>query len=201
MLIYAKGFLLSLGLIVAIGAQNAFVIRQGLKREHRFLVALISAVLDALLILLGVIGMGAVVLANPDLLFSIKIVGSIYLIGFGAFSIRSAFKNRALKVKALEGKQSSVHKIILLCLSFSLLNPHCYLDTVVMLGSVSTVFYGAEKIFFSAGAMTASFVWFFGVVYAASFLQPLFSSPKAWTVLDGLIGLMMFGIAISLLIS
>lgn len=189
------GFLTGLSLIVAIGAQNAFVLRQGLTRSNVFLVVLICAVSDALLIALGVLGLGAVIQSLPVLLEIIRWFGVLYLIWFGISSLRRAFKPDALNTSG--NSINSAKKAVLTTLSLTFLNPHVYLDTVIFIGGLAHQF-GTETPLFAFGAIAASFVWFFCLGFGAKKLSPLMAKPIFWKVLDTVIALIMFSIAISL---
>ena len=189
------GFLTGLSLIVAIGAQNAFVLRQGLARSNVFLVVLICSVSDALLIALGVLGLGSAIESLPVLLEVVRWFGVGYLIWFGISSLRRAFKAKSLS--ASSNSAASIKQAVLTTLSLTFLNPHVYLDTVIFVGGLSHQF-GDQAFVFAVGAMTASFVWFFSLGFGASKLSPLMSKPVFWKILDIFIALVMFTIAISL---
>jgi L-lysine exporter family protein LysE/ArgO len=189
------GFLTGLSLIVAIGAQNAFVLRQGLARSNVFLVVLICSVSDALLIALGVLGLGTAIESLPVLLEVVRWFGVGYLIWFGISSLRRAFKAESLS--ASSNSAASIKQAVLTTLSLTFLNPHVYLDTVIFVGGLSHQF-GDQAFVFAVGAMTASFVWFFSLGFGASRLSPLMSKPVFWKILDIFIALVMFSIAISL---
>ncbi|NDD25417.1 MAG: amino acid transporter [Actinobacteria bacterium] len=189
------GFLTGLSLIVAIGAQNAFVLRQGLARSNVFLVVLICSVSDALLIALGVLGLGTAIESLPVLLEVVRWFGVCYLIWFGISSLRRAFKAESLS--ASSNSAASIKQAVLTTLSLTFLNPHVYLDTVIFVGGLSHQF-GDQAFVFAVGAMTASFVWFFSLGFGASRLSPLMSKPVFWKILDIFIALVMFTIAISL---
>lgn len=191
------GLLTGFSLIVAIGAQNAFVLRQGLTRSHVFLVVTICALSDALLIALGVLGLGAVIQSLPLLLEIIRWFGVLYLVWFGITSLRKALKTEVLT--ASEKSVSTAKKAVLTTLSLTFLNPHVYLDTVIFIGGLSHQF-GEQTVLFAAGAITASFIWFYSLGFGAKKLSPLMAKPIFWRVLDTLIALIMFGIAISLAI-
>lgn len=193
-----SGFTLGLGLIIAIGAQNAFVLRQGLKREHVFIVCLVCALSDALLIAAGVAGFGFIVSRFPWLIEAMRYGGAAFLILYGVRSAIAAFRSAETLVAAAESA-GSLRTAVLTCLAFTWLNPHVYLDTVVLLGSISTQF-GAEKPLFALGAMTGSFAFFFALGYGAQLLRPLFASVMAWRLLDGATALVMFAIAGRLLL-
>lgn len=191
------GFLLGLSLIVAIGAQNAFILRQGLRREHMLPLVLTCAISDAILIALGVAGF-ATVLSRLDWLEPVmRFGGAAFLIVYALRSIYSAWTG-GNSLGAGETTATSLHAALLTCIAFTWLNPHVYLDTVVLLGSISTRYAGHETAF-ALGAMTASFVFFFSLGYGARLLAPLFARPLAWRILDGIIALVMASIAINLL--
>lgn len=190
------GFSLSFTLILAIGSQNAFVLRQGLKKEHIFIVCLICAVSDALLISLGVSGFSVIIDKNPWVEPLARYGGALFLFVYGAKSFWSAYSaNESLQ--AAEKNTSSLKIIVATCLAFTWLNPHVYLDTLMLIGSISTQYVG-QKIEFTAGAVMASFVFFFSLGYGARILRPFFENPKSWKVLDFFIGIIMWVIAFSL---
>ena len=190
---FIAGFLLGLSLILAIGAQNAFVLRQGLRREHVFAVALVCALSDAVLIAGGVAGFGALVTAAPWLAPVMRFGGAAFLLFYGLKSLWAAWRHPgALDPAADQGK--SLGRTLAMCLAFTWLNPHVYLDTVVLLGSISAG-YGAARIWFGAGAASASLLFFFALAYGARLLRPLFARPAAWRVLDVLIGITMLALA------
>ncbi|MBZ8131716.1 LysE/ArgO family amino acid transporter [Afifella sp. IM 167] len=192
------GFALGLSLIAAIGAQNAFVLRQGLARSHVFAVCLVCALSDALLISAGVAGAAGLIAAVPWLGPAMRYGGAAFLIAYGAKGFWSALRaNDGLE--PLGGGRESLATALLTCLAFTFLNPHVYLDTLVLLGSVSAQYEGA-RVAFAAGAMAASFVFFFALGYGARLLRPVFADPRAWRVLDFLIGLVMWAIAAKLLL-
>jgi len=192
---FLPGFLAGLGLIVAIGAQNAFVIRQGLTRQHVFVVVAICAIADAALIALGIAGLGAIIQGLPWLLEGVRWFGVAYLTWFGIKSVRSAFKN---DVMVISGAQTtSLKKVVAAVLGFTLLNPHVYLDTVILLGSISNQF-AEDRWVFGLGAMTASIVWFSSIGFGARVASRFMSKPIFWRVLDSLIAVVMFSIALYL---
>lgn len=192
------GFSLGFSLILAIGAQNAFVLRQGLKGEHVFLVCLICALSDAILILIGVSGFHVLVAAFPSLVSIARYGGAAFLLAYGALSFYRALRVQEVLVPS-EIRSNSAWQSALTCLAFTWLNPHVYLDTVVLLGSVSTQF-SEHIVYFAGGAVSASFVFFFALGYGAVLLRPLFAQPRAWRVLDFVIGGIMWGIAARLLL-
>jgi len=191
------GFLTGLSLIVAIGAQNAFVIRQGLLRSHVLLVVIVCSVSDALLIVLGTGGLGKVVQSNPNLLTFIRWFGVVYLTWFGIKSLRSAFKENQLL--ATGQAEISWKRILTTVLALTYLNPHVYLDTVIFVGSIANQFEG-DKWFFALGASLASVVWFSTIGFGARAASHLMSKPIFWRILDISIALIMFSIALTLAI-
>lgn len=192
MFAFLPGFLAGLSLIVAIGAQNAFVIRQGLSRQHVFVVVAICAIADAALIALGIAGLGAIIQGLPWLLEGVRWFGVAYLTWFGIKSVRSAFKNDAMDVSGAQ--TTSLKKVVAAVLGFTLLNPHVYLDTVILLGSISNQF-AEDRWFFGFGAMTASIVWFSAIGFGARAASRFMSKPIFWRVLDSIIAAVMFTIA------
>lgn len=189
---YSSGFLLGLSLIIAIGSQNAFVLKQGLKREHIFFICLFCAISDALLISAGVAGFGAVTARYPQLINIAKFAGVVFLLGYGFQSLYASF--RLSHALSADGQLvTSLKKALLLCFGFTWLNPHVYLDTLVLVGMVSTG--ASSKFAFASGAVTASFVFFFALGYGAQLLRPLFAKPKAWNILDALVGILMLYLA------
>jgi len=190
------GFVLGLSLIVAIGAQNAFVLRQGLLRQHVLAVVLICAVSDAVLISVGVAGFGALATALPWLEPVMRYGGVAFLAVYGFRALRSAWTSSGV-LKA-SGEAGSLKSALLTCLAFTWLNPHVYLDTVVLLGSISSQY--PNKLAFALGGITASFVFFFSLGFGARLLAPFFARPLAWRILDALVGALMWAIAVKLLL-
>lgn len=192
-----SGFSLGFSLILAIGSQNAFVLRQGLKKEFVFSVCLVCALSDAMLISMGVSGFAVLIAQTPWVEPVARYGGALFLLIYGAKNFWSSLMSSDNLVPA-EKKNQPFTVIISTCIAFTWLNPHVYLDTVVLLGSISTQYEG-QKIEFALGAVLASFVFFFTLGYGARILRPLFESPKSWKVLDFLIGCIMWGIALSLI--
>ena len=192
------GFSLGFSLILAIGAQNAFVLRQGLRRAHVFAVCLTCAASDAILIAVGVGGFGWIVQAVPWLAPVMLWGGAAFLVVYGLLSFISAWRGTG-GLKAAETGTGSLRVALLTCLALTWLNPHVYLDTVVLLGSISSQ-YDGQRLAFGAGAVTASFVFFFSLGYGARLLAPVFARPRAWRVLDVIIGLIMWRIAAKLIL-
>ena len=189
------GFFTGLSLIIAIGAQNAFVIRQGLTKKHVLLVVAICSLSDAFLILLGVAGLGALISGLPWLLEIIRWFGVAYLTWFGIKSVRSALGSQVLDASGTQS--SSARKVILAVLGFTFLNPHVYLDTVILLGSIGNQF-GADRWWFALGAAIGSVVWFSSIGFGAKAASRFMSKPIFWKILDSIIAVVMFSIALFL---
>lgn len=192
-----SGLFTGLSLIVAIGAQNAFVLRQGLAGKFVLPVALVSALLDATLIVLGVAGLGALLESVPFLLGLVKWLGAGYLVWFGISSLRRANSGQSMDVTGTG--PGTLAKAVVATATFSLLNPHVYLDTVVFLGAVAAQF-GESRWWFALGASVASIVWFFSLAYGAKALSKHVANPKFWRVLDTIIAFIMFGLALGLVL-
>jgi len=189
------GLLTGFSLIIAIGAQNAFVIRQGLRREHVLLIVLICAISDAALILVGTGGLGRIIQGNQIALEIIRWFGVAYLTWFGLRSLRSAFKSQSLQVgEVLQARAGDVARS---ALALTFLNPHVYLDTVILLGSVANQF-ESDRWYFALGACLASVIWFTTIGFGARSASHFMSKPIFWKILDTLIALVMFTIAITL---
>jgi L-lysine exporter family protein LysE/ArgO len=192
MIAYWSGLVAGLSLIIAIGAQNAFIIRQALTRQHVLLVVLFASLADALLIAAGTAGLGAIIQAAPIALEFIRWFGVAYLLWFAFNSLRNAFKGETLQANG--EAQVSAKKALLTIAGLTFLNPHCYLDTVIFLGSIGNQF-NSNKWTFAFGAMTGSFIWFFTVGYGAKSLSRFMSKPIFWKVLDLTIAAIMIFIA------
>lgn len=195
MIAFIPGLLTGLSLIIAIGAQNAFVIRQGLTKKYVLLVVAICAISDALLILLGVAGLGALIAGLPWLLEVIRWFGVAYLTWFGINSLRRALKPQALDASGVQS--GSAKTVVLSVLGFTFLNPHVYLDTVILLGSIGNQL-GENKWWFALGGAVASVVWFSSIGFGARAASRFMAKPVFWKVLDLVIAAVMFGIAIML---
>ncbi|MEN0002428.1 MAG: LysE/ArgO family amino acid transporter [Pseudomonadota bacterium] len=195
------GFLLGASLIIAIGAQNAFILRLGLARQHVFVCCLICALSDALLIVAGVAGLGTLISGNALLLGAAKWGGIAFLTAYALFAFRRAWKPAALDPEKAAPDVGTLRVAVATCLALTFLNPHVYLDTVILLGSISTRYEADLRPVFAAGAVLASFTWFFALGYGARLLQPLFAKPSSWRVLDVIIGCIMLAIAYSLLVA
>lgn len=192
-----SGFFLGASLIIAIGAQNAFILRQGLLRSHVFVLCLICALSDAVLIAAGVAGLGTIVSQSPRLIAVVTLGGAVFLGSYAFLAFRRAMQPHALQADAKSGMP--LKAAVATCLAFTFLNPHVYLDTVLLLGSLSAAYQGMARLAYGAGAALASFIWFFGLGYGARLLQPVFARPAAWRVLDVIIGIVMSLLALSLL--
>jgi L-lysine exporter family protein LysE/ArgO len=195
--VFFSGFALSFTLILAIGAQNAFVLRQGIKREHVLLCVIICGVSDTLLIILGVTSFGLLNAQMPWLGPIMRYGGAVFLLIYGAMSFHSALTStEALNV---EGRaRSDWRKVAATLLALTFLNPHVYLDTVILLGSIAAQ-YGEQRTLFGAGAATGSIIFFVMLGFGARLLAPLFARPKAWRILDALVGATMWLIALGLI--
>lgn len=192
------GLLLGLTLIVAIGAQNAFVLRQGLSRNHIGLVVAVCALSDALLILAGVGGVGVVVRDHPTVLTALRWVGAAYLLGFGVHSWWKAHRDESLRPG--DTVPRSRMAVLGTTLALTYLNPHVYLDTVLMLGSVANQ-HGGGRWWFAVGAMLGSVLWFSALGYGAGAAARLMVRPVTWRILDVLIGVVMIALAVRLLVT
>lgn len=195
----SAGFLLGLQLILAIGAQNAFVLRQGLRREHVFAVCATCALSDAVLIALGVTSFEAISERFPAVAPAFVLGGAAFLIWYGAQHLRAAWRGGAALNPSGQAA-GSLRAALVTCLALTWLNPHVYLDTVVFVGAVSTRFPGAEAAF-GAGAAAASVLFFFALGYGARLLSPIFARPRAWQILDAVIAVTMWALAAKLLLS
>ena len=198
---FLTGFFLGLSLIVAIGAQNAFVLRQGIIGQHVFYVALFCALSDALLIGIGVAGISLflnnIINQISNILFGFS---ALWLTGYGILRLKSVFKAKtmeAIETSKLKGLMPTIS--IAAILTFA--NPHVYLDTMILIGSISQQFFGYYKIAFTLGACLASFVFFFSLAYGSKLLEPIMKRPTSWRILDGLVALIMFTIAFKLAIA
>ena len=196
---FYQGLSIGLGLIVAIGAQNAFVIKQGLLKNQVFIIVLACTLIDAALIAIGVAGLGAIISSNKILLAIAKYGGVAFLLCYGIKFFRNALKEDILYISN-DNTKLKFKKALLTVLAVSLLNPHLYLDTCVLIGTIGSQFSGADRLYFALGAISSSFLWFFSIGYGARLLLPIFQKPAAWKVLDFIIGVIMFGIAISLMV-
>ena len=190
------GLLTGLSLIIAIGAQNAFVLRQGLMGAHVFAVSLACSLSDAALIALGVTSFRQIAVAAPWFLPAMRYGGAAFLIWYGARNLYSALRSSKV-IEGGDAKSVSLAQTLAMCFALTWLNPHVYLDTLMLLGAISTRFPGQE-VSFASGAMTGSFAFFFWLGYGAKWLRPVFTSPTAWRVLEALIAITMWAIALKL---
>ena len=195
---FFTGFFLGLSLIIAIGAQNTFVLRQGILGQHVFYVALFCALSDSLLICIGVAGisffLNNFISQNANILFALS---AVWLVGYGVIRLRSALKsNNTIEIEASTIKGLLPTISVAAVLTF--LNPHVYLDTMILIGSISQQFSGFHKIIFTFGAVLASFIFFFSLAYGARLLIPIMQHPFSWRILDSLMALIMFTIAFQL---
>jgi L-lysine exporter family protein LysE/ArgO len=194
----ATGFGTGFSLILAIGAQNAFVLRQGLARRHVFAVCAICALSDAVLIAVGVGGFGAIATAAPWLPDAMRYGGAAFLIWYGATRLLAARESHVMQ--AAPRAEAALGAAIVTALAFTWLNPHVYLDTLALLGAIGAGYAGAARLAFGIGAAIASFVFFFGLGYGARLIAPVMARPKAWVWLDAGIGVVMWMIAAQLLL-
>ena len=193
---YSNGLLVAIGLIMAIGAQNAFVLAQSLRREHHLPVAALCIVCDALLVAAGVFGLATLLAQSPTLLAIARWGGAAFLIWYGSQALLRAAHPQSLQAAGSEPR--SLRTVMLAALAVTLLNPHVYLDTVILLGALANQHGDQGRWQFGAGAVLASLTWFFLLAYGARALRPLFASPLAWRVLDGSIAIVMWTIALGL---
>lgn len=185
-------------LIVAVGAQNAFVLKQGIRRSHPLPIAILCSLIDAVMISAGVLGLGHLITEFPLIKHLASFGGAAFLIWYGANALRSSFQPQGMDLDHAKGADS-LRTAILTTLAISLLNPHLYLDTVVLLGSISTQFAENVRLWFGAGAIVSSIIWFFSLSFGARLLGPVFEKPQAWCYLDRFICLTMWTIAAALL--
>jgi L-lysine exporter family protein LysE/ArgO len=194
---FTTGFALGATLIMAIGAQNAFVLRQGLRREHVLLIVLFCALADLLLISAGVAGVARVLGSEPGLTLALTVAGTLFLAWYGIRALARARKSSALH--AAEGAQRIPVRLVLAqAAGFTFLNPHVYLDTVLLMGSIGARQPSDMRMWFVGGAAAASGAWFTSLGFGARLLRPVFQTPRAWQILDTLVGLTMLALAASL---
>jgi L-lysine exporter family protein LysE/ArgO len=190
------GFAAAAALIIAIGAQNAFVLRQGLRREHIAVVVVTCAVSDLLLIAAGIGGLGAVVTAHPSAVVAVRWIGAIFLLGYAALAATRALHPTALN--PTDRAPSTLRATLLTCLALTYLNPHVYLDTVLLLGAIAQQH--PHRWLFGLGAAAASAVWFTALGAGAHRLAPVLARPSAWRILDALIAVIMLAVALTLVL-
>lgn len=195
---FMQGFGTGGGLIVAIGAQNAFVLSQGVRRNHHFIIALICIVCDAVFISAGVAGFGTAVSANPTLYQWVAWGGAGFLFFYGFGSFRSALRGGSMDIS--DRTNLTLKAAIITTFAVTLLNPHFYLDTIILLGSVSSQFHGESRLYFWVGSVSASTLWFISLSLGGQMLAPLFQKQISWRILDSLVCATMWTIAVSLMI-
>ena len=193
----ASGLGFGLSLIVAIGAQNAFVLRQGLLREHVLPVVAVCAASDAVLIVAGIAGLGSLLDLAPWLVDTMRVAGAAFLLTYAALAARRAWRPDAIDART-DGTGSALWPVVTTAVALTWLNPHVYLDTVVLLGSVAGT-HGDDRWWFGAGSVAGSVLWFTALGFGARLLQPVFARPSAWRVLDAVIAVVMVVIAATLL--
>lgn len=194
-----QGFILCAGLIIVIGPQNLFLLRQGLHRRHLLVTALLCTFFDLVLIALGVGGLGVAIAANQQLLTATTLGGSAFLLGYGVRAFHSAWCTpAAAKWEHDTARQLSMKGTLLATLTFSFLNPAAYIDTLLLIGTASGRYPIDERFIFGAGAVMASALWFFLLIYGSSRLTPIFTHPFAWRTLDIVSGCIMVGIAVAM---
>jgi L-lysine exporter family protein LysE/ArgO len=196
-----QGALISGGLIIAIGSQNAFILRQGLLGQKVFYACAVCFICDAVLITVGILGVGSVLQQFPFFLNLLATLGAIFLYWYGCNSFIRAYKgNNHPDIEQMGSQEQSILKLMFTTLAITLLNPHVYLDRLVIIGGIGGTLGREEKHWFLSGSVLASFIWFFGLGYASKKLIPFFESSKTWIVLDFLIGVVMCWIAADLTI-
>ena len=198
LLAFISGFLISISLILALGPQNVFVLRQGLLRSHVFASCLVCSISDALLIAAGVLGVGLFISEIEGLATWMSIGASIFLIFYGLLRVKSALNPKGLEIDDSESKE--LWPTILAGLAFTYLNPHVYVDTLLLIGGASSSYTGDDKVMFGIGAATASFVFFFSLGYGAKSLSPILNNPESWKIIDLFIAGVMFTVAAILLL-
>ena len=196
---FIQGLIVCFGLIVSIGAQNAFLLKQGILKQHVFAVALLCFLGDVLLMTIGVLGLGELISQSPWISFLVAILGMVFLFTYGSQSFISMFKQSGA-LKESDNSATSLKRTLMITFAITFLNPHVYIDTVVILGAIGGKLALAEKWMFLAGALTCSLIWFFGVGYGAGFFAPYFAKRRVWQILDFITGVIMYAIAISLAI-
>jgi len=193
-----KGYIVTFSLIVAIGAQNAYILKLGLMRQYVLLAVSLCILFDFILIAAGVLGLGFFIKGNQILINSIAIIGIVFLCSYAFLSFKSAFKNESLKIDD-QIKTNPLKKVITMLLVFTFLNPHTYLDTVLLIGGIGANISDDLKVYFLLGAISASATWFTLLGFGARFLIPLFKKPITWKILDISIGIVMLLISYSLI--
>lgn len=195
-----KGAFISGSLIVAIGSQNAFLLKSGLKKNYVFTVATICFLCDFILMIFGIFGISEILQSNLFYQAAFAILGSIFLIWYGVNSAISAFNGNSAVDLSSNKKYSSRFSIVISSLAITLFNPHVYLDTVLIIGGVASALTSIEKIWFLSGALFSSILWFYGLAYAATKLIPYFKNKTTWRILDSIISIIMFYIAFEMIL-
>lgn len=197
--VFINGFLISLGLIVAIGAQNIYVLKRGLLKESVFIVALTCTLIDALLIIAGVKGLGKFIEEFPAFIIYITWFGIVFLVAYGLLALKSATSKHIMTIDTHSSKKSTLMIVMTIC-SLSFLNPHVYIDTVILIGTIGSKYQDNLQNLFILGATSASVIWFFSLAYGCRVLIPLFKKPFTWKLLDLLTACVMFFVAYTLYI-
>ncbi|NUF48349.1 LysE/ArgO family amino acid transporter [Gilliamella sp. ESL0250] len=196
-----RGALISASLIIAIGAQNLFVLKQGLLKNHIFYVSAICFICDFALMSVGIFGVGIFIGSNPLITNILAILGAVFLVWYGFCAFKSAIKGTSsMQIESQVPNNNSLLKVVLATLAITLLNPHVYLDTVVIVGGIAGTLTCEQKLAFLIGAVCVSFIWFFSIGYGARLLTPLFRQKRMWVILDCIVGTVMFYIAYRLVI-
>lgn len=196
---FFKGMAIGASLIIAIGAQNMHVLRMGLLRQHLLLTALVCAGCDMLLITLGISGLGLLITAHENLLLALRYAGAAFLFFYGYRALRRALQASQMTV-SVSPKLYSAQSALATALAVSLLNPHVFLDTVLLIGAIGAQETGWNRVAFGGGAALASWLWFFALAYGAKFLIPLFAQPRAWRILDAVIAIVVFSLGLGLIL-
>lgn len=197
---FLHGFVVCFGLIVSIGAQNAFLLKQGILKQHVFWIATICFLCDIILMSLGVLGLGSLIAQSPIASLSLAVIGAIFLFTYGSRSFISAYRGTTQLLTEKGKTDSSLKKTIMITLMITLLNPHVYIDTVVIVGGIGGTLNFEQKILFLGGALICSFLWFFGLGYGAGLLSRYFEKRRTWQILDSITGLIMYLISFSLVL-
>lgn len=195
---FLTGMGTSAGLIIAIGAQNAYLLTQSVRKNHHITIALICAIFDVLLISVGVAGVGTFLNGNQLLMNIAAWGGALFLFSYGFMSFRSLFKSNSLNV--LNKSDDSLKKVVLTTLAVTLLNPHVYIDTIVLMGGISAQFQDNARLYYAIGACASSIIWFYLLATAGAKLQGFFKKPLTWKMLDGAMGVIMWSVGLSLII-
>ena len=201
MMLLIKGFILGAGMIIPIGAQNTFVLNQGIKRNHHLMTATICSLCDIVLIAIGIFGGGMFFSSNPNLLLAITVAGSVFLFYYGALSLKSAWKIHSNESVIAVSSNQTRTKVLISTFAVTVLNPHVYLDTVVVLGSIGSQYPMEERLLFASGTMLASLIWFYTLSLGAAKMASFLSKSKIKASIDFMVALLMFFIASQLLLT